>query len=158
MFTVSNYVSYFVRHVSIYYILISVVIAIMSTYILKNYLKGFLVGYSFLVFAETILMRGSSEGYDYRLKLFWSYSHPEEKVQIILNILMFIPIGILGWLVFKKWVFVYSIGFSLFIETLQLITKRGIFEFDDIFHNMLGATVGIILCAILSKLINRREL
>jgi glycopeptide antibiotics resistance protein len=36
------------------------------------------------------------------------------------------------------------IGFliSLTIEILQLVTKRGLFEFDDIFHNTLGVAVG----------------
>jgi glycopeptide antibiotics resistance protein len=36
------------------------------------------------------------------------------------------------------------IGFliSLTIEILQLVTKRGLFEFDDIFHNMFGVAIG----------------
>jgi glycopeptide antibiotics resistance protein len=36
------------------------------------------------------------------------------------------------------------IGFliSLTIEILQLVTKRGLFEFDDIFHNTLGVAIG----------------
>lgn len=67
---------------------------------------------------------------------------------IILNILMFVPIGFLLPLLFKKcqcFYITYLAGFflTLFIEILQLITKRGIFELDDILNNTLGCAIGL---------------
>lgn len=87
----------------------------------------------------------------------WNSFSAVEWRNIILNILMFVPLGILLPLMFKKcekyWV-TYLIGFlaTLFLEVLQFITKRGIFELDDIFNNTLGCIIGygiariILLC------------
>ncbi|MEI3563747.1 MAG: VanZ family protein [Agathobacter rectalis] len=33
-------------------------------------------------------------------------------------------------------------GFALFIEVVQLITGRGVFETDDIINNTIGAMIG----------------
>ena len=60
---------------------------------------------------------------------------------------MFVPLGFMIPLLFKKckrWYITYLIGFgaTLFIEILQLISKRGIFELDDIINNTLGCIIG----------------
>jgi glycopeptide antibiotics resistance protein len=66
---------------------------------------------------------------------------------------MLLPIGILlpivlgaVWKDASKNIFVrvVLIGFfiSLTIEILQLVMKRGLFEFDDMFHNTLGVAIG----------------
>ena len=34
-------------------------------------------------------------------------------------------------------------GFSIAIELLQLLTARGLMEFDDVLHNMIGALIGV---------------
>ena len=48
---------------------------------------------------------------------------------------------------FGKLVSILVIGFgtSSVIEILQLITCRGLFEFDDIVHNGLGCMSGVLL-------------
>ena len=66
---------------------------------------------------------------------------------IILNILMFIPVGYLAPLIFKsvnKWWKATLVGFlfSLAIEITQLVTHLGFAEVDDLFNNTLGALVG----------------
>lgn len=66
---------------------------------------------------------------------------------IILNICMTIPLGILLPLInkkFKNWWLTYLAGlaFTTIIELTQLLTNRGIFEIDDIFNNTLGCTIG----------------
>lgn len=33
-------------------------------------------------------------------------------------------------------------GFSILIEVLQFVFKRGFAEFDDVFHNVLGCAIG----------------
>ena len=63
---------------------------------------------------------------------------------------MFIPVGlllgILGW----KGV-LWATGISGAIELIQLITCRGLFEFDDIIHNTLGAVIGFGLYVLLKR-------
>lgn len=66
---------------------------------------------------------------------------------VILNILLFVPLGYLFPFLFNKldkWyiVLVIGIGLSMVIEVTQLLTHRGWFDVDDIFHNGLGAFIG----------------
>ena len=147
-------IEYANRHVSIYYLVISLFISLVSSYVLRNRIKGCFVGYQFFVLFETVLMRTELSDYSYRLVLFWSYSHWEERNQIILNIFMFIPVGMIGWLLCKWWILLYAVSFSISIEFTQLITKRGMFEFDDMFHNCVGALIGVFLIIILQRLCN----
>jgi glycopeptide antibiotics resistance protein len=35
-----------------------------------------------------------------------------------------------------------AFGISFSIEVIQLVFKMGLFEFDDMFHNVLGAVIG----------------
>lgn len=119
-----------------------------------------LSGYLFLILAETVLIRKSGE-LRYELVPFWSWKYVFEKwpltrsriailKQILLNIAMFIPIGFL--LGDKGWKAVgISAGISLIIELCQLISKRGLFEFDDIIHNIVGAAIGLGIYALLGK-------
>ena len=86
---------------------------------------------------------------------FWSYgeilcgNHYVLK-QVILNIVLFVPIGILLPFLLNKKVsleiaLVYGVVFSSIIEVLQLVTCRGLCEFDDIFHNSLGCMIGCMI-------------
>ena len=63
------------------------------------------------------------------------------------NIIAFIPFGmLLRWARNKNTTFVqallYSLGFTLVIETVQYITKLGVFDIDDIIMNTLGGVIG----------------
>jgi glycopeptide antibiotics resistance protein len=72
---------------------------------------------------------------------------------------MFVPIGFfVGGALKKKHIWnVIKIGFllSLFIELTQLITTRGVFNVDDIIHNVLGCTIGFFCFVICYKMIKR---
>ena len=49
---------------------------------------------------------------------------------------------------------------SASIELVQLVSHRGLFEFDDIVHNTLGVVIGIALYKIVSlicKRLNRKR-
>lgn len=65
---------------------------------------------------------------------------------IILNILLFIPFGYLLPSLFPRlrwWqVVLLGLAFSLCIELLQLITKLGYADVDDLINNALGAAIG----------------
>lgn len=69
---------------------------------------------------------------------------------IILNILLFIPFGYMLPFIFRKlqkvlWS-VVLIGFacSLLTETVQLITRLGWFDLDDLLNNTIGCILGVI--------------
>ena len=36
-------------------------------------------------------------------------------------------------------------GYSMLIELAQLVSFRGLFEFDDVMHNALGTAIGVLL-------------
>lgn len=80
----------------------------------------------------------------------WRYRNMAVLYEIILNVLLFVPIGFLwGTQRFKhttkqQWfvAFLLGLGLSLGIESLQLLFKKGSFEIDDIIHNTLGCLMG----------------
>ena len=81
---------------------------------------------------------------------------------IILNILMFVPFGFLLPLFsdrFKKFYWTLSLGFlfTFGIEVTQYITKRGIFEVDDIMNNWIGALIGYSLVMFLLTSISKEK-
>lgn len=113
-----------------------------------------LTGYIVVVLAATLINRSSSSAAaDINLQLFSYYRLAMNSFDIydwniiFLNILMFVPLGILLPLCFpkwKKWWLTYGSGLvlSLLIECVQLLTRRGYFEADDIFNNTLGCMLG----------------
>jgi glycopeptide antibiotics resistance protein len=79
---------------------------------------------------------------------------------IILNIAMFVPLGIFLPLTrprLGKFYIVPPIALlaSLTIETTQLVTNRGVFSIEDILHNTLGAALGLALCLTASKIFKK---
>lgn len=110
-------------------------------------------GYVIMVIGVTFLNRGSSypEGID--LSLFSSYREAwysfsvRHWQSIYLNMLMFIPFGILFPLLhprFRKAVWTIGVAAlcTLTIESVQLLTGYGLFVVDDLFNNLLGAVIG----------------
>lgn len=79
----------------------------------------------------------------------------KELFQILCNIVMFIPFGVL-FPIWKEemvrnvfYLLKYAFYFSFGIELLQLMTKIGCFEIDDMINNVLGAVMGYLcLCTI----------
>lgn len=69
-------------------------------------------------------------------------------LEILLNVALFIPAGFCLSMLMKErlWaVAMMAVMFSAAIKITQLVTKCGLFEFDDIFHNTLGAVTGSII-------------
>jgi glycopeptide antibiotics resistance protein len=119
--------------------------------------------YIFVVAGATLFSRGSNYEYDIIPPLFYSYKNAwnnwsiTEWRNIILNICMFVPFGLLlpmGLKWFRKCYRTYVAGFlfSLLIELSQMIFKIGIFEPDDLLDNTLGAIIGFGLFLVLFKL------
>jgi glycopeptide antibiotics resistance protein len=109
--------------------------------------------YCFVVLSATIFMRFPDEASSRVYSLFYSYREAwitgsaSSWRNIILNFFMFLPFGFLlplGWEKMQQgWrIFLAGFGFSLMIECLQLVTRRGMFEPDDLLGNTVGALIG----------------
>lgn len=107
----------------------------------------------FLVLGTCVIFRESREECRINLIPLISYfdygenSYFMEKAALnILNVALFIPIGLLLGCGFRKitWQRVLTIGtlISVFVEILQLILKCGLCEMDDLIHNIVGCMVG----------------
>lgn len=117
--------------------------------------------YGMLVYSYTVLSRQQRIGNRYELRLFWSYTavmqgRKDVLTFIIMNIFMLMPVGYLLSALGKSWkvTMLWGCAFSCLIELSQLITERGLCELDDIFHNSLGAWLGILLYSGVSRFLN----
>lgn len=118
--------------------------------------RPFLAAYILFILMETVIGRKVGVG---RVELvpFWSYSHPELRIEILLNYVLFIPLGVLLYLCFgeKFGLRVVLAGFllSASIELIQLTFEIGVFEFDD----MIGNTVGCFIGAVVGKMVKKKK-
>jgi len=113
---------------------------------LKRTMLPVFVLYLGFVIGITILYRYPFDQGQYNFELFWSYKKNSRRLyrEILLNYLMLFPFGMIGPLYVKKrWTVLTGLIFSLSIEVMQLLLKRGLFEFDDIVGNMAGVLIGI---------------
>ena len=110
----------------------------------------------------TVVGRYSHEEYEYKINFFtsyrWFFQYNGEQVlrQLLINFVMLMPVGFLLPVVIKaKHKYLITMALSLlltvFIETMQLITKCGSFEIDDIINNFIGAVIGMLIYALCSK-------
>ena len=123
-----------------------------------------LAEYLVLLLVSSVLARTAQAVRSYDFMPFWSYRAIREGdepllVQNVMNVIAFIPIGFLLAYAFRRlrWWQVLSIGagFSLLIEVLQFVFKRGFAEFDDVFHNVLGCAIGLGLYWAVARVIKR---
>ena len=127
---------------------------------------GIFLCYLSVVLGATLLSRGNGWTNDKIKPLFYSYRDAWISFSnaawrnIILNFCMFIPFGIwlpLGIKWFRKYWKTYLAGFAfaLFIECIQLLSRRGLFELDDILGNTVGTMIGYGLFAMAALVINK---
>ncbi len=137
----------------------------------------------FLFFSEEYGRDEPYSTYQYNLTLFKElsrYINNYEKIgftyfliNVIGNVAVFMPFGFLvpvmyreqrreatyrgGY--FRSFLFVSVLGFlfSLGVETVQLLTKVGIFDVDDLFLNTMGVMAGYIIYYISKKIIGLFE-
>ena len=106
------------------------------------------VEYIYMVFCSTVFFRVTKQMRKYDFNPFWSYNDPKYFVENIMNVLAFIPIGLLMGAGFKglKWWCAMLIGvcLSVSIESLQFVFKKGFSEVDDVMHNTLGCLLGYV--------------
>lgn len=122
----------------------------------RRWAAGLLAAYALYVFSLAVLSRSSRPEAQVMLRLFWSYeAWPGGWEQIVANIAVFVPIGFLAGLMIGWRGAALGAGFSVLIELLQLLLRRGVFEFDDMLHNALGALLGAALAVLLRRLKKR---
>lgn len=70
-------------------------------------------------------------------------------INLLGNIILFIPFGFLGWIKnsfnnYKTLIFRFIFGIFI-IESIQYLSRMGVFDIDDILLNSLGASIGFLL-------------
>ena len=105
-----------------------------------------LIEYIFLIFCSTVIFRATGETRQYDSHPFWSYSRPDLLVENIMNVVVFILVGLLLGIAFKQMTWwkalLIGCGISVTIESLQFFFMRGFSELDDVMHNTLGCMIG----------------
>lgn len=120
-----------------------------------------------IILEATVFTRPSTGMHKYELRLFWSWAKVFKgnyiiAIEIVINILLLVPIGVLIPIVFHKkleWWKGLIIGLiiSCVIEVGQLVFCRGLFEWDDMIHNSVGCMLGCILTEKYLKLKNNNK-
>lgn len=113
----------------------------------------FLCCWGILVIGLTALSRGSNFTGSLNIDFLsgyisaWNNWSISELQLILFNMLMFTPLGFLLPLLWRKaeklWVsLAISFAATASLETFQFLTGTGIFELDDLFHNLIGSLFG----------------
>lgn len=75
--------------------------------------------------------------------------------EIIMNVIIFLPLGIYAGILFKRWNFGKNVFFffliSLFVEALQFILRVGAFDITDTITNTLGGIIGLLIFKAIEK-------
>lgn len=114
---------------------------------------GALLGeYVFLVLWSTVVRRIGRDSFGLKLLPYWnldellSLKDPLDFVEIGLNLVLFVPIGLLLAGIFSRWkvwkIALIGCGMSVSIEILQLVLRCGLCETNDVIHNTIGCIVG----------------
>lgn len=121
-----------------------------------------LVGYVAVYTVLTFLIRRPTRRPQITLQPLWSYREafsPEGGLhivrlsiarQILLNILVYMPLGFLLPVAFRRWhpcllSVLAAVSLSVLTEALQLLTHRGLCELDDLIDNTVGFLLGMLI-------------
>ncbi len=127
-----------------------------------------LLAYMGIILYETILFRPVYPYMQYELVPFWSYrlAYYGESYyisEILLNYLLYIPLGFLLKAVFwrLKWwqCLLICLLSSCAIEVSQLVFRIGLFEWDDMIGNTLGGLIGFnihVICNRIARTFRKR--
>lgn len=126
-------------------------ILVCRTKVFRYVIGLLLLEYVSILYYLTIYYRKVNLIHNYNFEPFWSYKAYASGMEsllaeIILNILVFIPVGLLLGIALNtatwKKAFITGVCISIMIEISQFIFKRGFSELDDVIHNVVGCLVG----------------
>ena len=135
-------------------------------------LGGLLLYLAFLFYRMFFYAYGSyhrvrGKAFEYNLTPFktvgdFFFSRGSQSIEVIVynllgNIIVFVPLGFLLSLTFnKKKTFIKVVFCSFLIvltaESLQLVTRLGVFDIDDLILNLLGACVGYFIYKLIESI------
>lgn len=127
-------------------VLVALLLVVCVVFLPRKLRWGLLALYSLFILYMTLIVRESGEQRS-EWTLFWSYEQfftdDGLRVQIIQNILLFVPFGALMCSLFGgRAAILAAVVFSLLIEGTQLVFRLGLCELDDVFSNVLGSAMG----------------
>lgn len=132
---------------------IVMIVIFKSEAVKRSIAKLLLTEYIALIYSSTVICRNVSIVRKFDYTPFWSYDKADLFMENIMNVWIFIPIGLLlgAAIINLRWTKVLAIGcaISISIEFLQLALKRGFSEVDDVMHNTLGCLIGYSLYCLL---------
>ena len=150
---------YITFHITPLWIWISVIAAIVTVIVLllrkmdllSAVCWGFMCAYMILLLAMTLFCRRPDSVSHVKLAPFWTIrelfqGNMKYLSELIVNVLMFIPVGIALCALMKgsiKKSVIAALALSVMIELLQFAGKRGLCETDDVIHNVEGALIGM---------------
>lgn len=114
--------------------------------------------YFFFVAGITLLSREPGSRVEVNLKIFGTITDSAYGNRYVIeNILLFIPFGVLFPILWNRINTAFKcllagFLFSLLIEVIQFITKRGYFQVDDMIFNTLGTLLGYVILSCLKSL------
>ena len=122
--------------------------------------------YLVLIVSFLIVSRTLKDERRFYLDLFWSYRAAAAGKRYLLylnflNALLFVPVGLICPMAERTPGFWKTLclgaALSLLAELLQVLSSRGVFELDDVFHNLLGTILGAGLWLLFFRIRERRE-
>lgn len=142
-----------------YYYLIAILIMGALIYRTKKISLSLVIPYLFLLFAQTVLSRGYDSNMGIHLNPLWYFNvgtftlNRDLFNQLKANVVMFIPVGFLLPFSLKKpaRAIFFAFLFSLTIETLQLIFRKGLCESNDVINNTFGAAIGFVIYLVIIR-------
>ena len=126
----------------------------------KSSAAALAAAYMFIVLTITVFKRGPTDLAKNYFPPFWAYRMILSRskiardlaIQIILNIIMLVPIGYLTPFFVDKKPILFGVACSVTIELIQLVTRKGYFEIDDIIHNTIGVLIGYVAYRLMMKM------
>lgn len=149
MYSVFNYIF---NIINVYYkwniIILIILYLLLGLFCLLKDNKGIKIIYFLFLFVILFLRKGEGN-YNFNFYIYKWLQNINNKIifiNVIGNILLFIPMGIINKNILT------SLFIIILIELLQLILNKGIFDIVDIFLNMIGVFIGIIGVMIWKKI------
>ena len=107
-----------------------------------------LIAYLIAVFYITVFMREGGATNRVQMEVFHWLQNVQNTRHMLLNITLFLPVGLLFAVLFQNrtnvlWMSAsFGLLISVLIETIQLVFKFGLCDIDDIITNYIGAVIG----------------
>lgn len=84
-----------------------------------------------------------------------------DTAEALLNVIIFVPLGIYTGVLFKRWALKNKLFFfffnSLVFEGLEFLLKIGMFDITDIITNTVGGIAGLMIFEIIEKFVKDRD-